>query len=410
MNASLQSNNLTLVAFPPLVALLTEVQSNISKAGNNLTALTSIVGSASSAVGSITQVFLDTEPLLKAYSAIIFGLSNVSDGTLLLLVQGISNCSGTTASDCVGALDLYHSYADSAQARTKVLGVGAKAAIMTQVSTDLRSVTAYIDYVLATGNVSILAAAGSELNRIIGYTTGNVQMYGNISDSVTLVYESAKEVLRCQGFNTTLFANKCSVYTDRLNGVLVDFIQFLQGNIGQIPVIGTLILNPLLGTLQALLTDLQNGVATAVGGVVSMLSATLKLVNIVTPAAETNDIRDYILRLLGIINVPGECGGLTNPCNGLFMIVHLITDATLNLVGAIPLLGFLVKGTLAPVLNGLLSALQSGAAGTIQSALGLVSSALGVVSIVPGMGTITSVLKILIDAAKSLVDCMVVHL
>ncbi|KAF9943437.1 hypothetical protein BGZ70_005975, partial [Mortierella alpina] len=186
---------------------------------------------------------------------------------------------------------------------------------LTHVSQDLTTSTKEFDMALPVGNIAALNESATLMNKIIGYTSGNVQRYGNISDSVMLVYDSAKEVVVCKGLNATQFLDKCSTYTDRLNGVLSDFIQFIETNIGLIPVVGPLIVNPLLDALRHLLIDVQNGVATALGGVVSLLSALVQVLNVVSPPSSTNIVRDYLLRLVGIMDVPAECGGLKDRCS-----------------------------------------------------------------------------------------------
>ncbi|KAF9553263.1 hypothetical protein EC968_010572, partial [Mortierella alpina] len=234
---------------------------------------------------------------------------------------------------------------------------------LTRVSGDLSTSTKQFDVALPDGNIAALNESATLLNKIIGYTSGNVQMYGNISDSVMLVYDSAREVVVCKarggrqmsktstvdhsihsdcflvdlGLAVNQFLDKCSAYADRLNGVLSDFIQFIEANIGFIPVVGPLIVNPLLDALRHLLIDVQNGVATALGGVVSLLNAIVQVLNVVSPPSSTNIVRDYLLRLVGIMDVPAECGGLSDRCSGLFKIVHMITDGVLNLIGKIPL-------------------------------------------------------------------------
>ncbi|KAF9272033.1 hypothetical protein BGZ68_002790, partial [Mortierella alpina] len=405
MNSNLRANNLTLVAFPPLVSLLSGVEANLTHTTDPKD-LQPVLEAVNSAVNSLTHVFNDVKPPLDAINPTTQPLSLISNGTLSNLVQSICQCPRTNGSDCVGALELYRDYVASAQARTKLLGVGAMLAPLTRVSQDLTTSAQEFNVALPVENIAALNESASLLNKIIGYTSGNVQQYGNISDSVMLVYDSAKEVVVCKGLAASQFADKCSAYTDRLNGVLSDFIQFIETNIGFIPVVGPLIVNPLLDALRHLLIDIQNGVATALGGVVSLLNALVQVLNVVSPPSSTNVVRDYLLRLVGIMAVPAECGGLKDRCSGLFKIVHMITDGCLNLIGQIPLAGILIKPTLEPVLNGLLDALQKGVASAIKVALDLLDGVVKVVGLIPGVGNI---LKVLIDTVRALVDCLVVQ-
>ncbi|KAF9942045.1 hypothetical protein BGZ70_006188, partial [Mortierella alpina] len=65
MNNNLRANNLTLVAFPPLVSLLNEVEANLTHA-KDPTELQSVLESVNSAVNSLTHVFKDVKPPLEA--------------------------------------------------------------------------------------------------------------------------------------------------------------------------------------------------------------------------------------------------------------------------------------------------------------------------------------------------------
>lgn len=206
------------------------------------------------------------------------------------------------------------------------------------------------------------------------------------------------------GLDVTKFLDKCSTHTDRLNGALSDFIQFIEKNIGFIPVVGPLIVNPLLDALRNLLVDVQKGVATALGGVVSLLNALVHVLDLVSPPSSTNAVRDYLLRLMGIMDVPAECGGFMDRCSGLFKIVHMITDGLLNLIGRIPVASVLIRPALEPVLNGLLEALQKGTVFTITAALGMLDGVTKLVGFIPGVGNVVKVLR---DTVKALVDCMV---
>jgi hypothetical protein len=196
------------------------------------------------------------------------------------------------------------------------------------------------------------------------------------------------------------------MYRDRLQGVLGDFIQFIQDSIGSFPVVGPLIINPLLDALKALLIDLQNGIATSVGGIVALLYGILQMVNIVSPADQTNSIRDYLLRLVGLLDIPTECGGGGSSCTGLIQIVRMLGQAVINLVSQIPFVGYMIGVTLNPLLNGLMTALTTGTADAITSSYNALSSALSVVGIMPYFGTIAVPFRYMLDAVKQVADCL----
>lgn len=204
--------------------------------------------------------------------------------------------------------------------------------------------------------------------------------------------------------NETLFADKCALY--RMQGVLGDFIQFFQDNLGSIPVVGPLIINPLLVLLKAYVIDLQRSGATAVGGIASVFYGILQMIKIVSPGDQTNPIRDYILRLVGLLDVPTECAGGVSPCTGLIQIVMMLGEAVINLISQIPVVGYMIGVTLNPILDGLLKALTSGTSAVINTSYNALNSALKVVEIMPFFGNIATPFRYLLDATKVIVDCM----
>ncbi|KAF9127136.1 hypothetical protein BGW39_006089 [Mortierella sp. 14UC] len=207
----------------------------------------------------------------------------------------------------------------------------------------------------------------------------------------------------CKEFDTA-----CAMYRDRLNGDLGDFIQLLQDNIGALPIIGPLILSPLLGVLKTLVIALQQDLATSTGGVIAILYGILQVVNIISPADQMNVIRDYLLRLVGLPAIPTECGGSGRPSSGLIKIVRMMADAVVALVSAIPVFGAGIGLVLNPLLDGLFAALTLGSSAAINASYGLLSGALSVVEIMPYFGNIAIPFRYLLEATKNVVDCLAV--
>ncbi|KAG9062972.1 hypothetical protein KI688_004572 [Linnemannia hyalina] len=154
-----------------------------------------------------------------------------------------------------------------------------------------------------------------------------------------------------------------------------DFIQFIQDNIGSFPVVGPLIITLLLAGLKSLVIDLQTGLATSIGGTVAFLYGILQMLNIVSPANQTNPIRDYLLRLLGLLDIPTECGG----------------GGTL---------------TLSPLIDGLFTALTAGASVAIYASYTALNAALTTLDYVPYIGTIMAPFRYMLEAVKQIADCL----
>ncbi|KAK3833352.1 MAG: hypothetical protein JOS17DRAFT_75255 [Linnemannia elongata] len=196
------------------------------------------------------------------------------------------------------------------------------------------------------------------------------------------------------------------MYRDRLSGILGDFIQFIQDNIGSFPVVGPLIITPLLAALKALVIDLQTGLATSIGGTVAIFYGILQMVNIVSPANQTNPIRDYLLRLLGLLDIPTECGGGGSNCTGFIQIVRMLANALLVQIAAIPVAGYMIASVLDPLIDGLFKAFTAGTSTAINTSYTALNAALSTLEFVPYFGTISAPLRYMADAAKQIADCL----
>ncbi|KAG0265879.1 hypothetical protein BGZ95_003192 [Linnemannia exigua] len=408
MEALVSSSNITAVAYPPLVSMLNEVKANLTTAKDDAVALAKIAATANNTIDSVLQLFKTIQTDFLPFNFTTSVALNNSLPELPTLMQKVATCANSTTTDCSGTIALYKNIASAAVAKATALAVGTRATSLGPIVTSLNAINTALETTLTTGDTTTLRATGQTFGALIGTTTGDAVKFGDISDSLLLTYDTFSETLRCKGVNLTLFAGKCAMYRDRLNGTLGDFIQFLQDNLGALPAIGPLIIGPLVSALKALVIDLQQGLATSNGDVIAMLYGILQVVNIVSPANQTNPIRDYLLRLVGLLNIPTECGGGGSRCSGLIKIVRMMTDAVVTLISAIPAVGFAIGLTLKPLLEGLLQALTPGSSGAISASYVLLSGALKVVEVMPFFGNIAIPFNYLLEAIKKLMDCLAV--
>lgn len=188
------------------------------------------------------------------------------------------------------------------------------------------------------------------------------------------------------GLNITVYADKCSALTARLDGAISDFIELLMKGADFIPVLGKFLLNPILETLRKILVDVQTTIAEAVGLLGSILYG---LYQLFVPAryeegAQTTTCADAILRILGIITVPGDCGGGVDKCKGAYVWLKFLFGAiTTFVVSWIPFgIGFLFKGLLDSTFNTALTAVRD------------------ILSV--GVAAVTAPFKLLFDGAKAI--------
>ncbi|KAK3836152.1 MAG: hypothetical protein J3R72DRAFT_450980, partial [Linnemannia gamsii] len=406
MGALVSSSNITVVVYPPLVSMLNEVKADLTTAKDDAVALAKIAATANKTIDSVLQLFKTIQTDFLPFNFTTSVALNNSLPDLPTLMQKVATCVNSTTAECAGTIALFKNIANAAVAKATALAVGTRATSLAPVVTSLKTINTALEMTLTAGDTATLRATGQTFGALIGTTAGNVAKYGNVSDSLLLMYDAFSEALRCKGVNSTLFADKCAMYRDRLSGVLGDFIQFLQDNLGALPVIGPLIVSPLMSSLKALVIDLQQGSATSISDMIALFYGILQVVNIVSPADQTNPIRDYLLRLVGLLNVPSECGGGGSPCSGLIKIVRMMTDAVVTLIKAIPLVGFAIGSALNPLLDGLLKALTLGSSTAISASYALLSGSLKVVEVLPFFGNIATPFRHLLEAIKKLVDCL----
>ncbi|OAQ29267.1 hypothetical protein K457DRAFT_894951 [Linnemannia elongata AG-77] len=390
------------VVYAPLIATLNEVSANLAASKDDLTSLANIAAPAGATVASALQLLTTAQVDFRTLNFMTSVALNSSIPDLQTLIQKVVSCANSNTADCTGILTMYRRVAAAAN----IKATQTPAPVTADMKSQLAAITTALEKTLTTGDTSTLRATGQTFGALIGKTAGNTVNYGDFSNSLLYMYEAFGEALKCQGVNIALFADKCTMYRDRLSGVLGDFIQFIQDNIGSFPVVGPLIITPLLAALKSLVIDLQTGIATAIGGTVALLYGILQMVNIVSPANQTNPIRDYLLRLVGLLDIPTECGGGGSNCTGLIQIVRMIANALLVQMAGIPVAGYLIASTLNPLIDGLFQALTSGTSAVIYASYTALNAALTTLAFVPYFGTISTPLQYMVNAIKQIADCL----
>ncbi|KAF9980084.1 hypothetical protein BGZ75_008832 [Mortierella antarctica] len=403
MTSNTPRNTATTAAFPPFINLLNGIMTNLTSAREDSKTLKLIMGSIEASVNSSRRVFNSIGGTFPVTDASLLIYLNKSLQDLQPLVRTIVSCSGTSGADCVGANQLYKSYVASALARRLALGSSSS---LQQVETDLKAISADIDNILATGQTSKLASSGQALNRLIGKTMGDTTKYGDISNYLVLVYESAKEALRCNGYDTSLFGDECSRYAYRLSGVLLDFIPFIRTKINLIPIVGTLISSALDTELTRLEAASRINALNVTCETASMLNATLTLINATAPTG-TNLIRDYLNRVLSLTLVPPECGCQGQArCSGLFKITRMVTNSLLSSLGDLGFFGSSLRDALTPPLNTLLNGLNAGALLALQASYEALTAIKINLQSMWGWSTISGPFQAMVDLLQRTIECL----
>ncbi|KAF9996812.1 hypothetical protein BGZ79_009474 [Entomortierella chlamydospora] len=187
-----------------------------------------------------------------------------------------------------------------------------------------------------------LADMGTALNFIIGTATGNTASLVKLDNTRTRQRDSVEWML---------------FISIRLNTTLTDFIDFIQINIDSVPVVGPLIINPIITALKSEVVDLTDGFVDAVSGIISIFEGILAITNIVVPAGLYSPISNY---LQNILKIPPGCGVQPAPCSSLIAIARMLADAVINLVSQIPPAGAAASAVLPGLIKGMFDAASLG--------------------------------------------------
>ena len=76
---------------------------------------------------------------------------------------------------------------------------------MGQILPQVQNVMCALDNAFATGNTAALRATGQMLGQLIGYTTGNLANFSNVSDNLLFLHDTVTEALQRKGRPTKCF-------------------------------------------------------------------------------------------------------------------------------------------------------------------------------------------------------------
>ncbi|KAG9070934.1 hypothetical protein KI688_008477 [Linnemannia hyalina] len=314
-------HNVQCYAYLPFIKALDQIKIDMLANAEKPEALSLEAGTFKNTIIGMGRVMVNIQPLFPANSKGV-SLPLIQDMRVLIpLIDAVISCAGDSGADCSGITQLMNDFNDEITMYLTELAAtsGADAAAVQNVITGINSVTSIIDDVFKTREDTTLPDAGKLLNGIIGTLSGNSKIFKQASLPVNMYYEAAKEVLRCEGFDITMFAGKCSAYGDRLQGILTNVIEWIQTTLNNIPLIGPIFTTLTLEALKQVVITLQNGGGEAVGGVIGMVVGIIHMFGLVLDADNTGDPQtDAILAFLGIADVAGDCGGRKGQAHGCY--------------------------------------------------------------------------------------------
>ncbi|KAF9981509.1 hypothetical protein BGZ75_007138 [Mortierella antarctica] len=398
INPIVNSTPVTTAAFGPVLTLFNDIKTNLTSVAPIPTALAPIAGAANETLAGVIKLFQQVQAIIPSPANTTLQPALDALNNLLPLLQALINCAGGTK-DCSGLRTLFTEISN-----VITLLQGAPAA--SQYATLLQNVTAVVLDTTASTDLTALNRAGADINTIIDALTVNATFAPELGQAVKVVYETAKILLVCEGVNITIFSDKCAAFRAKVEGYLSDFINFVRGILGSIPILGPLISDPILEALNDLVVDLQTGSATAIGGVLSIFQAIISIFGILPADDTTNSIRDYLLNLVGIMNVPPECQEPAN-CSGLIKIVTIIGQGAVTLISSVfpGIVGEGIKALLSPAMQGLIDALGGASTGAIQVAYDVLNTAVKAAEMA-FPEAITRPFRIFLDGCKAILDCL----
>ncbi|KAF9584975.1 hypothetical protein BGW38_004427, partial [Lunasporangiospora selenospora] len=400
------------LSYPVMLPIINLAKANITTNRGDLVLL-------EAAAGSLLRTTLGLVPAVRRM--IELGTNNggwqwaeplINNLKLMLVpIRELIVCTKLNATDCVGIEAYYYGVRDASASLIAFLAniPGNDMTALNTMNARVKNATDGVDLALRTNDSSRLDDSGKQLNLIIGQTSGNRKKYFDTSDGVDTVFNAAKSALICRGFNVTIFGDKCSAYRQRLQGALADFVKVIENILGQIPIIGPLIAKPALEAIQKELVDLQNGLATAVAGILSIVRALGGVLGLVPQNDVTDQISEYLLNIVGITDVPGDCGGGPKDCFTLVKIIQFLMDGILNIIRAVPILGPIAAAGIQPLSDAFFKAVESGSVAIIQTAYLALSGINTLIQNLPLVGRIAEPIKIFLDGCKKILDCLIAN-
>jgi hypothetical protein len=195
MTALIPSSNVTNVVYPPLIAILNDVATNLTTAKDDLKALALVARPAGETVESALQLLTTAQSDFRAFNFTTSVALNNSLPDLQYLIQQVVACAGSTTTDCSGIVSLYRQIAANANTKATLTPTAKQVDVTSQLAT----ITTALENTLTTGDTTTLRATGQTFGALIGQSTGNVALYGDISDSLLFMYDAFGEALKCKG-------------------------------------------------------------------------------------------------------------------------------------------------------------------------------------------------------------------
>ncbi|KAF9427960.1 hypothetical protein BGZ94_003726 [Podila epigama] len=402
-------NDVTDVGLPPIVRILNEMKENIAKVKENPEALALISGQLYKTVNGTKSVLSRLSQAFKEDKKPILTPSVMEMETLLPKIDALIECSGGNSSDCSGIDRLYHEFIEAGIARMQTLAVPPRDKAIADIITDVRKFTGDIEQIYTSGNITKLNEIGVTINVLISKVTANKTLYGDIADILELIYAGAAESLRCHGLNVTVFADKCSAYGQRTNGYLSQVIQFFNNIIRMVPFLGPLAAAIIDGLDQAI-QDILNAGGSAIGGILGLIMELLKLLNVVAPAEYREQIQAWILNILDIRRISGDCGGMERDCYGAWTLIRIILNTIPNLLGKCEnIIQTPLACSVGDTLRGIIKAVTDAGKGltgaivnSIASALRLINGAICLV-----LQPLCQLIEFLIASLEDIAQCLV---
>ncbi|KAF9438506.1 hypothetical protein BGZ76_007314 [Entomortierella beljakovae] len=400
-------------ALQPFIDLLTSLATNLTSASADPSLLTTVTGTTSTTLTAAIDLFKSVEGIFGSTTVPLTDpILTTLNTTVLSVLEQLVSCTKAVPGDCFGIQTLYKSFANIAQTTVSTITtpipdpLDFTSGVTSTISNLLTTVVDDIGTAIDSTTTAALEETGTLLNALIGMTGGNTALYGSTSKVLSVVNDAVELALTCAGVNGTL-GDECTQYRAKLQGILVDLIGFIETNMNSVPVVGPLIVSPIVTQLKNALNDLESGATTAVTGVVSILIGIMDIIDIAVPVEIDNPIRDYLQKILSMFTIPPGCGEQPGACTGLISIVEMLADACVELVSQIPLAGIAAKAVLPGFIDSMMTAIRSGSTTAIQTAYDVLATPVGVVEMIPGIGEIATPFRIFLDACKAILDCLV---
>ncbi|KAG0291980.1 hypothetical protein BGZ96_004646 [Linnemannia gamsii] len=403
--------SITQFAYPPFIKTLNDIKTSMTNDAQSPDKLSLEAGTVKKTIIAAGRIFVALQPLFPAQDAKA-SLPLIQDmRDLIPLIDNVIACTGGNQSDCSGIIKLWKDFNDQVVKYLTDLAatVGPPVdAVIKELIEQINGVTLSIDEVFKTRDDSTLPAVGKVLNGIIGKISGNGKVFQQAANPINMYFEAAKEALKCEGFNITVFADKCSAYGDRLQGGLADIIDWIKNALNNVPLIGPLVTTPILDAIKEAAITLQNAGGNGVGGIIGILVGIIQLFGLIKNEDNTGDSETKgILSFLGIADVAGDCGGSKAKCMGFIQIAKILIQAlSTKILGMIPFgLGTVVSGAVNSIVDVVAKAFEAGSSLAINAALAPLKVAQTALNFVFG-DTFKDILSTFVGGIESIAKCL----